>query len=792
MKIKFLFLPIIGLMIAAFSYFFNLEERQDSINQKATPTVNLYDIPLYFEQNQGQTASEVKYLTRCPGHSFYFAPNEVTMVMQGKEKEAALKIQFIEGNSPLVKGLEKQKYETNYFIGNSANWKTAIPSFGKILYQDLYPGINAVFYGNGKQLEYDFCVNPNGDPNNILLRFDGAQKLAINQEGTLNIFMDDNIIAQMKKPFIYQMNQEKKQEIEGQFVLAANDTIRFSLNEYDATKELIIDPVLAYSTYLGGPNTDHANGIAVDSDGNTYIAGYTQSAYFPTTVGAFQKTYKGSEDAFVTKLNSTGTALIYSTYLGGSGLDDAYGIVVDNNKDAYIVGYTQSSNFPTTPEAFQTKLNGTENAFVVKLDSTGRRLIYSTYLGGSSVNQGRHIAIDANGNAYIAGFTESSDFPTIAGSFQTTFNGPREAFVSKLNSNGTKLVYSTYIGETNEDLGYGIQVDTNGDAYITGYTKSSNFPTTPGAFQTSLNGVQAGFITKLNSSGTELIYSTFLSGSDLDGCYNIAIENGEAYVTGAARSSNFPTTAGAFQSSLNGFANVFVTKLNSTGTKLVYSTYLGGSDESGGFSIATRNGEAYVSGYTFSPDFPTTAEAFQTSPSGSLNAFLSKLNSKGTELIYSTYFGGQDTNQSNSLALDNNGNAYITGSTTSTDFPTTAKAFQKSLKGVRNAFIANFKFYFNTKASYIQFQVNPNPVKEGKTVSLTAMVYPSEATGSVTFFNGDQWLGTKELSNGKAIFTTNTLTPGIHFLTASYGGNDTYQGTLSQTVKLEVLKRKKR
>jgi hypothetical protein len=387
---------------------------------------------------------------------------------------------------------------------------------------------------------------------------------------------------------------------------------------------------LVYSTYLGGGSSDIGKGIAVDGSGNAYITGETWSTDFPTTTGAYDTTYNGDTDVFVSKLNPSGTALVYSTYLGGGSSDIGKGIAVDGSGNAYLTGYTDSStDFPTTPGAFNTSYNGYQDVFVTKLNASGTALVYSTYLGGSIDDVGYGIALDLAGNAYITGVTYSTDFPTTLGAFDTTKYAPSlGAFVIKLNASGSSLVYSTYLGGGLIEEGNGIAIDSSGNAYITGYTWGE-FPTTPGAFDTSFNGgYHDGFVSKLNPSGTGLVYSTYLGGSDWDVGNAIAVDaSGNAYITGWTTSSTFPTTPGAFDTSYNGFYDVFVSKLNPSGTALVYSTYLGGGLFEEGNGIATdSSGNAYITGETlYYSDFPTTLGAFDTSfNGGSYDGFISK------------------------------------------------------------------------------------------------------------------------------------------------------------------------
>jgi hypothetical protein len=384
---------------------------------------------------------------------------------------------------------------------------------------------------------------------------------------------------------------------------------------------------LLYSTYLGGNGFDLGTGIALGGAGTAHVTGVTFSADFPTTPGAFDTSYNGGGDAFVTRLDPTGAALLYSTYLGGSSLDQGFGIALDAAGNAHVAGQTRSAAFPTTPGAFDTSSNGALDAFVTKLDPTGAALLYSTYLGGSGVDVGRGIALDGAGSAHVTGQTDSADFPTTPGAFDTSFNGANDAFVTKLDQTGSTLLYSTYLGGSDFDEGFGIALDGPGDAHVTGFTGSTDFPTTPGAFDTTLSGVRNAFVTKLNQTGSTLLYSTYLGGNGVDAGFGIALDGaGSAHVTGQATSTNFPTTPGAFDTTLDGGGDAFVTRLNQTGSALLYSTYLGGSDFDVGHEIALdAAGSAYVTGFTNSTDFPTTPGAFDTSYNGDGDAFVTKL-----------------------------------------------------------------------------------------------------------------------------------------------------------------------
>ncbi len=726
-------------------------------------------MPLRFEVNQGQTDKRVRFISRGLGYTLFLTSRKAVLVLAApaaKQRASGERSRPEAAASPrtppVVVGLELTganshaaiteedplPTKSNYFIGNDPNkWRNNIPNYAKVRYRDVYPGIDLIYYGNQRRLEHDFVVAPDADPSQITLGLRGVTNLRIDSGDLVMSTAGGEL--RLLKPEIYQVVNGARRIVPGGYALKGENRVGFDVAEFDRRRPLVIDPVLSYSTYLGGSGNgfdgDEGLGIAVDSSGNAYLTGETTSANFPTTTGAFQTTLNGGtcsyvggtgtcSNVFVTKLNSTGTALLYSTYLGGPTSlnhgDVGRAIVVDSSGNAYVTGSTDSADFPTTSGAYQTTYPGgiyapgctnndcdSVNAFVTKLNPTGAALLYSTYLGGggssSTGDYGDSIAVDSSGNAYVTGSTGSNNFPTTSGAFQTTLSGgfAGNAFVTKLNSTGTALLYSTYLGGPNNgsngDGGAGIAVDSSGNAYVAGYTASISFPTTSGAFQTtlatSLNGGLNAFVTKLNSTGTALLYSTYLGGSVTDSADGIALDSsGNAYVAGFTDSTNFPTTSGAFQTSNNGISspccsgNAFVTKLNPTGTALLYSTYLGGTSEYGdsAYGIALdSSGNAYVIGRAASTNFPITPNALQTtlatSVTGGDNAFVTELNSTGTALLYSTYLGGSTADEGYGIALDSSGSIYVIGITVSTDFPITSGAFQTTLGGKKsNAFAA--------------------------------------------------------------------------------------------------------
>jgi len=686
-----------------------------------------------------------------------------------------------------ITGMDELAGTSNYFIGNDpAKWRTNVPTYAKVKYEGIYSGIDLVYYGNQRQLEYDFIVAPGADPRRIAFDVRGAKRIRRDAHGDLVLKVGEGEIR-WHKPVVYQGKDGARQEIAARYALIDTNRVGFIVAKYDANKPLYIDPLI-YSTFLGGSQVDAGYGIAVDSGGNAYITGETHSTNFPT-MNPLQPAYGGSGDAFVTKINPAGSALVYSTYLGGSGQEIGYGIAVDSVGNAYVTGYTTSSDFPAM-NPLQPANGGSGDAFVAKINPAGSALVYSTYLGGSQVEQGHGIAVDSAGNAYVTGYTSSTDFPTM-NPLQPSYGGDYyDAFVAKINPVGSAFVYSTYLGGSQQDNGSGIAVDSAGNAYVTGGTNSTNFPTTPGAFQTICCGA---FVTKLNPSGSALVYSTYL---DNGGGSSIAVDSaGNAYVSGATDSTNFPITPGAFQTTYGGGSyDAFVSKLNPSGSALIYSTYIGGSGYDLGYGIAVDSvGNAYVTGHTYATNFPTTPGALKTvcTSDGCVDygdAFVTRLNPTGSALFYSTYLGGGNFDSGYGIAVDSAGNAYVTGGTDSNDFPT-KNPLLASKNLLEDAFVSKFHLTATTTTALLS---SPNPSTYGQAVTFTAVVSSSVGAPpdgeAVTFMKGTTLLGTGTLSGGSASFMTSTLPVGSSSIKAVYGGDSNFNGSTSKVVKQVVSK----
>jgi hypothetical protein len=658
---------------------------------------------LSFEANQGQADPQVQFLSRGSGSTLYLTGTEAVLQFQGPAAPGAaaeipapavLHMQILGGNAAAQGvGLEPLPGKVNYFIGNDPQaWRTDVPTYAKVEFANVYDGIDLVYYGTEQaQLEYDFVVAPGADPRAIRLGFAGAERLDIDAGGDLLVQAGGQQVR-LHSPVIYQDGNGSREEVSGGYLLNGGGQVAFQVGAYDPSKPLVIDPLLVYSTYLGGNGDDGGFGIAVDSTGSVYVAGYTSSTNFPTR-NPFQPASGGPTDVFVSKLNAAGTALVYSTYLGGSGGETPYGhIAVDSAGNVYVTGTTASTNFPTRNALQPAYGGGPEDTFVTKLNPTGSALVYSTYLGGSGDESGYGCAVDGSGDLYVSGYTSSSNFPTTAGAFQRTYGGGiRNAYVAKLNPAGSALLFSTYLGGNRDDSVRDLTLDAAGNVYVTGWTSSTNFPTTASALQRTYGGGSYdGFVAKFNAAGTA-VYSTYLGGSGEDSGRDIAVDSaGNAYVAGYTGSRNFPTRNALQPTYGGGPYDGFVTKLNAAGTALVYSTFLGGSGNDylwGGIGLDSA-GNAYVLGSTNSLDFPVKNAIQPTFGGGESDDFVAKLNAAGTALVYSTYLGGSGDEDMTvgAIAVDAAGFAYVTGTTESSDFPT-KNPLQRSLGGGYDAFV---------------------------------------------------------------------------------------------------------
>ena len=728
---------------------------ENSISSNAITVDNTHVEPqLRFEKNLGQTDPSVAYLARGSGYTVFvrddetvfalrtqssqrLTPGEISTHSQTKTQPmSVLRMRFEGANSNRQPAGNKRLGATShYLIGSDpSRWQTHVPHYERVLIEELYAGIDLVYYGSGPRLEYDFIVSPRADPTRIAMVLDGASKLGITNNGSLLVTLADTEVT-FKPPIAYQTVDGHQQPVSVQYVMTSDNSVAFELSPYEEDLALVIDPVLIFSSFLGGSGSDLANAIAVDGQGNIYLTGNTQSADFPQS-NALQEDIGGgfggtSNDAFITKLDPTGTNIIYSTFLGGSETEEGFAISVDDVGNVYVTGGTDSFDFPTTNDAFQPATMNVRgdrfsdvDAFVVKLSATGDTLLYSTYLSGgipddnslfgSGIDVGRDIAVDSIGRAYVTGSTASADFPTTGNALQGDFSGgsclrpgigetASDGFVTVFDPTGSSLVYSTYLGGNQFDSVNSVAIDSEGNAYVAGLAQSVDLPTTTGVLQPNLGNIQTircsfgdAFVAKIDPFSGTLLYATYLGGTSFDSAEGVVVDSaGNAIVTGSTDSNDFPVTVNAIQGNNAGQADIFLAKLTPDGAILEYATFYGGASSDSASAIAMDSeGDFYITGTTDSTDFPVTDNALQDQLQGgfdefgaSTDAFVTKLALDGSGPSYSTFIGGSGVNpfnvgdQGTDIAVDGDEVAYISGFTNSIDLPTTPKVFQPEFAG---------------------------------------------------------------------------------------------------------------
>ncbi|HMI52110.1 MAG TPA: SBBP repeat-containing protein [Candidatus Saccharimonadales bacterium] len=697
-------------------------DRQEAASSRSETRrpVDYGQLPLAFEENQGQVAGPVRFLARPTGQLLLLGDKEATLVLPDRREKPAspgtsaarfarVRIRFPGASDRLkIVPSEVQEGVSNYLLGNDpAKWRTHVANYARVAYQGLYPGIDLVFYGNQRHLEHDFIVQPGADYRQITLAVAGGGKVRVSPDGSVAIKTAGGSLR-FSAPKIYQKKDGREVLVAGRFRVQGQHRLGFVIGEYDKNEPLIIDPILSYSTYLAGTQGEAATGIATDADGNAYLTGYTFSTDFPTAqplqANCNNCPVSGSPDAFVTKVNPAGTALVYSTYLGGSSYDQPFSIAVDGSGNAVVGGLTTSTDFPTrNPLPITFPQNQTEG-FVASLSADGSALNFSTFLGGIGYATVGALTTDSQRNVYALGTTSSPDFPVTPATnvIGTPAGYPLTVlFVAKFSSAG-QLVFATTIGPDPQQQSNGtffpvnagsIAVDSGQNVYLGG-AASQGFMVTPGALQTAYTGpapfcgsCTMGFVAKMKPDGSAFWYSTYLGGSGGDQVVGLAVDAaGNAFVSGNTGSPDFPVTPGALQTAP---AATFVSKVNSTGTALIYSTYLGGTTPSAGFArglAINSSGEAYVTGFTSSADFPLKNPIQSTIPPGQFGSgsatYVSKLNATGSALLFSTLFSGSIGTQSAGLALgpaSGPESVYVAGVSFDPDLPTTSGAFQTTV-----------------------------------------------------------------------------------------------------------------
>lgn len=667
-------------------------------------------LPVFFIRNEGER--QAGFFQEDPGRRALFTEEGVQLVLWQREpREArgglpeshaipegevmadAVWLAAVGGHRVPPVGEDPLPGKVHYLVGRQPeSWRVDVPTYGKVRYPELFPGVDVVFYGGEAGLEYDLVVAPGARPEAAAFEVEGAARVWVDADGSLLVALPSGRLLRQHKPYAYQEVHGSRREVPVRYVVAeAGGSYRFSfqLGPYDPTRALVIDPVvLNYATLLGGSGHDYARDLAVDAAGDVYVVGYSYSPDFPT-----RNPYaplRGGGDVIVAKLNGKDGSLVYATYLGGANSsEDGNQIAVDSAGHVYVTGVARSLDFPIR-NGFQEELHG-EDAFVAKLSPTGNALLYSTLLGGKGSDSGNAIAVDSQGKIYVAGETEARDFP-VKNPFQPVAKD-WDAFVAKIDPDQkgkASLIYATYLGGSGADAGLDIAVDSRGNAYVTGYTRSEAFPVTGNAFDTSFNGYEDAFVAVLDPPGKSLVFSTFLGGNATDTGWGVAVDaQGNVVVAGETSSPNFPTEK-PYQKA-QGDRDVFVAKLASGGKSLLFATYLGGRAADYGHSVALdRGGRVYVVGLTRSSDFP--AQNALMKAQGGADAFVAALDAQQSKLVFSTFLGGKGDDEAWGVGFDAAGNVFVAGRTESPAFPTTPTAFQKAPKGGSEVFMAKMSF----------------------------------------------------------------------------------------------------
>lgn len=679
----------------------------------------LVDEPLRFEPNRGQTDPEVKAYCRTPAYTAFFTGQEIVFgfprslpvsaktSLPQKQSPAPCQQASIPESSPLTIAFagasqaptlsfeERLPGYSHFLVGAEKNkWVRDIPGSARIRYENLYPGIDLVGYGKNGSLEYDFVVSPQADPARIVLELAGANRVELDPAGNLHIETPHGTLIQ-HQPTIYQSVSDRRQEISGRYrvrALASSGTFRvtFDLDSYDTGLPLVIDPVVKYATFLGGDGENAACAVAIDSDGNCYVAGTTSALLFPGVTSP--RPNQGGFDIFVSKLNPTGSSVVFTTFLGGGFDDEAESIAVDTTGAVVVVGTTRSPDFPLE-KPIQSKFGGfpdavSSDAFITRLTPDGNALEMSSFLGGSAQDAGYGVALDRQHQVYIVGVTQSADFPVVR-AVQPAFSNLTDAFVAKINAAGTQLVYATYLGGVDFDAGYAIAADAVGNAYLTGSTASNaqTFPAVP-AFTIPFGGVTDAFVAKINPTGSKLEFCRYFGGSEFDSGEGIAVDPaGNVYVAGETRSPRLPVVH-PVQDTFLGATDGFVAKFDPTGLKTNFLTYLGGRNTDQVQALAIDpSGTVYVAGKTQSGDFPLV-EPTQINPDDlNFNGFVTRIDPIQGRLLFSTFIGGTASDEVTALAVDAKANIVLAGNTVSVNFPT-VDPLQPEFCGDTSAFIA--------------------------------------------------------------------------------------------------------
>lgn len=667
---------------------------QATPSKAGPPLETLGNAALRFEPNRGQFENQVRFVARGPRYGLYLTDAGATLaLLPDRTGQEVVTMRLVGGSNVEPVGSATLAGHSNYLVGNDrSKWQTGIESYGRVTYHDVLPGVDVVYRGSEQaELEYDLLLDAGVDPAPLEIELQGAQSLTLDAAGNAVVQLASGAQLVERAPVAYQTSAAgERLAVASRFELRGQNRLGFVVGPHDRQLPLVIDPVLSYATYLGGQNFDQLYSVATDQAGNTYVAGYTTGFLFPT-INPYQGAYlAGGSDAVICKISPTGGGFIYSTYLGGTGADQAYAVATDGAGNSYVSGVTYSTDFPTVA-AFQAAPGGggLADAFVAKLDTNGASLSYSTYLGGSGDDFPRGIAATTSGQVFVIGSTFSGNFP-LANAYQNVLKGGQDAFITALNPAGTTLAYSTFLGGTSAEYGNAVTALPSGEVIAVGNTSSSNFPT-QAPFQAAFGGGSGdAFVTRLSSNGSALVNSTYLGGQFGDEANAVTSVAGAAVVVGYSTSTNFPTVAAAQPAigSGGGVRDAFVARFNAAGSALVHSTYLGGSGEEWALGVAADANYSYVVGYTASANFPLLLPLLgQSSYGGAIDGFVAAYTSGGIR-AYATYLGGSAEDKAVAVALEPGRGIHIAGNTLSPNFPVLSPLpAQNAPRGSQDGFV---------------------------------------------------------------------------------------------------------
>ena len=762
----------------------------------------------WFTCNQGQIEDpEVLFTYAGSGFSATFMEGGYGMRVRGVDNRSVnVMVGFGEARPVKPEGRGTLSHRSNFFLGaDPSRWCTGVPNYRSVVYPGLYEGVDLAFHPSEDGLKYEFIVHPGARVDDISLLYQGADALLLDANGDLRIVMPYTELIE-HAPYSYQLNSapgslcvgqvptyfpeqgDENLEIPSRFEVEGN-RVRFRIGDYDPTRLLVIDPLI-FSTYLGGSESDNALDLLLEPDGNILLTGDSYSTDFPTTEGVYDNDNNGDRDIFIFRMSPDGSEMLCSTLIGGGGQDVAHGIAIDDDGNIYVAGRTDSVDFPTTAGAYDETHNGENDVVVFKMNGQCTELLYSTFVGGGNYEVGyAGVVVDDSGSAFVAGHTNSLDFPTTPDAYDRSYYAAGwDGFAFKLEPDGSDLAYSSYFGGWDYEGARDIMVDGAGNAYLTGDTTSVDFPTTSGVYDETYNGERDGFVLVFNQDGSDLVFSTFLGGSDND--IPNAILSGEGdtlWLTGTSYSVDYPTTSDAYDDSNNGERDFFISRLTNDGTELRYSTLIGGGDTDEAYALAPEGDVVHVGGRTGSDDFPVTWDALSLENAGNLDGVVLTLDTAlaGEEqLRYSTYLGGAENEAVWSLKL-RGGDLYCTGLSSSTDFPTTAGAFQTEYNG---GFIDAVVFRMGSSDGNIGPQAVISTPSNGSEVSGTVAIRGTAAVkdGEVVMveisIDGGEWIRVNGTETWTFDWDSRTVGDGVHSISARSHDGDEYSDEASVTI----------